>query len=245
MDEKVKFSLTANQLKLIAATAMLIDHIAWLFVPFESILGQLMHLVGRMTAPIMCYFIAEGYYHTKNIKRYLGRLAIFAVISHLPYQYFMYGDTIFSSPHISTSVVYTLLLGLVALIVWNRQDLPQWARMSLVVVICLLAMPGDWMAIAVLWILYFGIYRGDFRRQMIAFSLIGCLLWVPGVVSAVLYDISTLPWQACMFGIYLVIPLLSLYRQERGRSKVLKHFFYVFYPLHMLVLGLLASWILQ
>ena len=51
--------LTANQLKIIAVIAMLIDHIAVVFIPTESILGQVMHTIGRITMPIMCYFIAE------------------------------------------------------------------------------------------------------------------------------------------------------------------------------------------
>ncbi len=60
--------LTANVLKYIAIAAMLIDHIAWSFVSDYSVLGQIMHVIGRLTAPIMCYFIAEGYYYTRNVK---------------------------------------------------------------------------------------------------------------------------------------------------------------------------------
>ena len=56
--------LTAFQLKLIAITAMLIDHLAWYYVDLDTGLGQLLHMVGRLTAPIMCFFIAEGYRHT-------------------------------------------------------------------------------------------------------------------------------------------------------------------------------------
>ena len=59
-----KWRLTAYQLKVIAIMAMTIDHIAWMWVPDTTPAGQLMHTIGRITAPIMCYRLAEGYIHT-------------------------------------------------------------------------------------------------------------------------------------------------------------------------------------
>lgn len=70
-----KLSLNATQIKTIAIIAMLIDHIAWAFIPTNSLLGQIMHCIGRITAPTMCYFIAQGYLHTSSFSRYLRRLA--------------------------------------------------------------------------------------------------------------------------------------------------------------------------
>ena len=89
-----KTGMSSFALKTIAIIAMLIDHIAWAFVPTGTILGQIMHIIGRITAPIMCYFIAEGYYHTHNMKKYALRLAIFALISHIAYNYFMTGKIV-------------------------------------------------------------------------------------------------------------------------------------------------------
>ena len=86
-----KKGLTSDILKLIAVIAMVIDHIAWAFIPFNSIAGQIMHVIGRLTAPIMCFMIAEGYYKTHNVKKYAQRLGIFALISHIPYTYFHTG----------------------------------------------------------------------------------------------------------------------------------------------------------
>ena len=83
--------LTAFQLKLIAITAMLIDHLAWYYVDLDTGLGQLLHMVGRLTAPIMCFFIAEGYRHTRSLRRYAARLAVFALISQLPFTYYSLG----------------------------------------------------------------------------------------------------------------------------------------------------------
>ena len=79
--------LNSNALKIVAIIAMTIDHLAWLIFPSydTSFLPVLMHIIGRITCPIMCFFIAEGYYHTKNLKKYILRLFIFALISHVPY----------------------------------------------------------------------------------------------------------------------------------------------------------------
>ena len=81
----IQKNISANKLKFIAIIAMLIDHIAVAFVSNQSILGQAMHMIGRVTMPIMCYFIAEGYYKTHNIKKYALRLLIFSIISYYPF----------------------------------------------------------------------------------------------------------------------------------------------------------------
>lgn len=55
-------SLNRNELKYLVIIAMLIDHIAWAFVPTASLLGQIMHIIGRLTGPTMAYMLADGYY---------------------------------------------------------------------------------------------------------------------------------------------------------------------------------------
>ena len=90
MTERTGF-LNRNQLKYLVIAAMLIDHIAWAFVPTASLLGQAMHIVGRLTGPTMAYMLAEGYHYTRNVKKYALRLGIFAVISWLPFSYFERG----------------------------------------------------------------------------------------------------------------------------------------------------------
>jgi hypothetical protein len=82
-----KSGISSNVIKIIAIIAMTIDHCAWTFFPgfrtdFPIIL---LHIIGRLTVPIMIFCIVEGYYHTKNIKNYILRLFIFAFISHFAY----------------------------------------------------------------------------------------------------------------------------------------------------------------
>ena len=86
----MKAGLNSNWIKLIAIIAMTIDHIAWLVFPGypREIAPVAMHIVGRITCPIMCYFIAEGYHYTKDITKYTQRLFVFAIISHFSYVFF-------------------------------------------------------------------------------------------------------------------------------------------------------------
>ncbi len=81
--------LDSNMLKLIAIAAMTADHIAWLLFPGYPTdpLPIILHIIGRLTCPIMCFFIAEGYHYTRNIKKYMARLFVFAVISHFAYMF--------------------------------------------------------------------------------------------------------------------------------------------------------------
>ena len=85
LDTHTKYALNANTLKLIAALAMFFDHFAAVFFPHDTLWGVLLRIPGRISAPIMCYMIAEGYHHTSNLKRYIIRLLICAVVSHIPY----------------------------------------------------------------------------------------------------------------------------------------------------------------
>ena len=76
--------LNSNQLKLIAIIAMTFDHLVWVFFPGCQHVWWVwaLHIIGRLTAPIMWFFIAEGCFYTHDRKRYVGRLLVFAVISH-------------------------------------------------------------------------------------------------------------------------------------------------------------------
>src|SRR5690349_8465787 len=109
--------LTGNAIKMIAIIAMIIDHTAWAFVATDSVLAAIMHTIGKLTGPIMFYFIAEGNHYTKNKSKYVSRLVIFALISHIPYNIFFNQGKITLLP---TSVIFTLLCGLVALIVYEN-----------------------------------------------------------------------------------------------------------------------------
>lgn len=85
LEQTITPSLNSNALKIIAVTAMIVDHATFWLLSSDSALYVILRIFGRFAAPIMCYLIAEGYFHTSNKKKYCKRLFIFALISHYPY----------------------------------------------------------------------------------------------------------------------------------------------------------------
>ena len=110
--------MNRNQLKALAAAAMLLDHIALAFLPETCAAYVALRFLGRMTGPVMAFFVAEGYVHTRAVGRYALRLFLFAILSWLPYAVFETGlpPVLFSN----FSVLHTLLLGLLAVWLWDK-----------------------------------------------------------------------------------------------------------------------------
>ena len=75
----MKKRLNANHLKMIAIIAMTLDHAADLIYPgFPSNpIAIILHTIGRLTAPIMWFFVCEGFHHTRNLRKYLCRMFVF------------------------------------------------------------------------------------------------------------------------------------------------------------------------
>ena len=230
-----KLSFNANQLKVLAIIAMLTDHIAWTFVPTESVLAFCMHVFGRLTAPIMCFFIAEGYVHTRNLAKYFTRMGIFAIISAGAYSFYESGGKI---GIFEFGMIYTLFLGLLAIHVWNQKQWITGLRVVLIIVFCLLSLYGDWPIMGILWPLYFYIYRDDNRKKYIAFSIIAVL----ESSSFIFMNWGNWPKviaMLCQFGVLLVIPILQRYNEQLGKYKGMKWLFYVFYPAHLMIITLI------
>lgn len=229
--------LSGNAVKWIAIAAMLTDHIAWGFVPTYSVLGQIMHIIGRITGPTMCFFIAEGYAHTRNVKKYLLRLGIFAVIAQIPYQLFETGSL---APQIKTcgfSVIFTLFLSLLAVVAYDRIE-NGTLRSLTIIGLCLLSMLGDWMCFDVIFTLIFWTNRGNFRKQAQNFAFAAVCM----VLLMILSDVGAgYPvWQNLFqFAVLLCLPILSLYNQTRGGGRYSKWVFYIFYPLHLFILAMI------
>ena len=242
-----KPSLTSNAIKLIAIGAMTLDHIAWAVWPGypREFLPLLLHLIGRITCPIMCYFIAEGFHYTRNIRKYTARLFLFALVSHFCY---LYASADFAGwrsfvPFLTggvldqTSVMWSLAWGLVMLRVAYSERLTGLAKPLLILLICAVSFPSDWSCIAALCVLAFGTNRGDLKKQA---------RWLVFYVAlyAVVYVFS-MDWLygLLQLGVVLAIPILRLYNGKRGKSpaanRVMKWLFYVYYPLHLLIIGLL------
>lgn len=235
--------MNANQIKLIAIAAMTIDHLAWLIFPGypRDWLPLLMHAIGRITCPVMCYFIAEGYHHTRNVERYTWRLFVFAVISHFAYR-FASMDFVdlrsflpFQNGSIlnQTGVLWPFAWGLVMLRVVHSPRISQdWIKVILVILICLITFPSDWSCVASLCILAMGTNRGNFRVQM------GWMVFYVTIYAAVYFFAIDRVYGLLQLAVVLAIPILKRYNGQRGSaSAVMKWLFYFYYPLHLGIIG--------
>lgn len=221
--------LNANTLKLIAVIAMVIQHATIVFYPTENALHWTLYAIGRITAPIMCFMIAEGYYHTSNINKYLGRLFIATLISHVPHA-LLFGFSIVKFWKV-TSIMWCLFLGLLALVIFEKKGMPLVFRLAGVGICCVLSYPGNLNCIIVLWILTFGVFRDSNWKKYTAFFIVTLLYLAEcWVISA-----QGIPWIRLVS--LLAVPLLLMYNGKLGKkSKCIQYGYYLFYPLHLLVL---------
>ena len=226
---------TANQLKIIALVLMFFDHFVSVFLPHNELLNLVFRVLGRTAAPVFCFFIAQGFYYTSDLKKYITRLLIFALISHIPYN-LAFGLSI--SPLVATSVIWPLAMGLIALAVIKYEKIHIVLRIALVGVLCAVSYTANWNFFAVLWIVGFGLFHGDFRRQALSFCIIGAAYLAWQLRRFGLFHPIYPQW--FQFGIFLAIPLLAIYSGIQGKkSRFASLFFYVFYPAHLLFLFLL------
>lgn len=232
--------LSSNQLKIIAVCAMIFDHLLWVIKPgYEKGIIYLLHIFGRIVAPIFCFFIAEGAHYTKNRKRYLARLLVFAVISHFAYC-FAFGinfipfsnGTLFNQ----TSIMWSLALGLIGIMI-NDSKLNNDLKIASILFLCVLGFPSDWSSVAVMIIIYDYAYRNNFKKQMITQTIFSA-------IYATVYCIFIDFWYGLLqMGTILSIPLLKRYNGERGKWKGMKYFFYLIYPLHLVICGLIRLYL--
>lgn len=244
-DNKYKV-LNSNVLKFIAIVAMTIDHLAWAIWPgfSNNPVALIMHIIGRLTCPIMCYFIAEGYYYTKNLKKYIGRMFLFAIISHFPYVFcsFNYIDAwsflpfAYGSIFNQTGVLWGFAWGLVLIKVHDSM-LKTPIQIILTFLILAVSFPADWSCIAPMVILSFWSNRGNLVKQML-----WMMFWV-FVYGMVYFFALDKIYGILQLAVCLCIPLLLSYNGQRGKNakinKLLKWMFYLYYPLHLVVIGIL------
>lgn len=232
----------SNQLKAIAIGAMTIDHLADLFwpgFPAEGI-AVICHVIGRLTAPIMWFFICEGFFYTKNIRKYVSRMFFFALLSHGAYC-FAFGidpipfrDGVFNQ----TSVMWSLAWSVAALwAFYGDNRWKTWQKWLALAVINLIAFPADYSSIAVMAILFMYEHRGDLKKQM------GVMLFWVLIYGLVSFLFVNRVYALVHVGVILVWPLLGNYSGERGRAKWSGTFFYLYYPAHLVVLGILRLWL--
>lgn len=253
----VRFCFSAEQLKNIALVSMVIDHAAVGLIEQSelasgaawSLCGIAMRLVGRVAFPLFAFMIAEGAAHTRDRRRYALRLLLLAIVSEIPFNLVAGGGALTYPADQNT--VFTLLLGLLA--IWagdlicgtamgsgrgdrgktgNSGSRPEAERRRIPV--------GYERYIRVLAAVPFGLAAYYLKTD---YGFMGVLLIV------ILYTLRTEPqlrtavcavFLFCMYMDFygaaacVAIFLINRYNGEKGGGN--GRIFYLFYPLHLLVI---------
>ena len=245
--------MNAFFLKIVAIVTMIIDHSGYLIKGGVSYFNY----IGRLAFPIFAFQISQGYIHTKNLKKYITRLALFAVISQIPFTLFLFMVTgreftwHFTTFFSHLNIFFTLLLGLLAILAYEK----------LKVVGLLIAIGLGWFAsfinadygffgVAIITLFY--IFRD--KKVLMAISFILTVIAHYGIRTynqfREVFPDNTLEqlnlhFQAgnlnrtlilCLCTILPIIFILA-YNGKKGRD--LKQVLYWFYPVHLLILYIL------
>lgn len=238
----MKVKLNREQLKLIAIISMVIDHIAWGFVEFYSPLGQFLHVLGRLTIPIMSFFVVEGFKHTSNLGKYINRMVSFGLISVIPFYVFFHEEYGYR-----VNFIFDLLFGLLVLTTLES-ELSKWKKVVITTLIFIASMViGGWPIGPILFMLIF-YYGKDFKQKAILFAITDVAIVVLLAVLISLnnvYHFSHYEWvwwdKSYQLGFMLALPLLYCYNGEKGKPFLSRYFFYLFYPAHFCVLVIIKA----
>lgn len=218
--------INSTQLKLIALILMIVDHIGMVFFPNNYILRG----IGRLSFPIFCFLIVEGYFHTKDLRKYLIRMAVFAIISEIPF------NLIISKSLINIyyqNVFFTLLIGL--LMIFFIEEKPHFQSLILAIAIIIATILNcDYSSGGILIIFLFYRFRDNIKFRNIGIIGINIFIAICSVGGNMKY------LQA--LGSLALIPI-SFYNGEKGKG--MKYLFYLFYPLHFLVLFFIKLYLIK
>lgn len=204
--------MTGFQLKLLAMLAMTADHIGAVFFPEIPLLRW----IGRLAMPVLCFFIGEGLRHTRSPWRYLLRLTGFALLSELPFDLAFYGGIEWGHQN----VYFTLALGLLALWAIQSRGMEGWL-LALTAALAAELLGCDYGMYGVLLILLLDRFHRARSEQLAGAALLNLAFF--GLQTQTLSLIA--------------LPLLWLYNGKRGRDD--RRLFYLYYPAHLCVLGIL------
>ena len=215
-------AVSAFDLKCIAVFSMLIDHIGAFLFPSEV----WMRYVGRLAFPIFGFLIVEGFFHTRDLKKYMSRLFVFALISEIPYDLVRYDSPVYMDQQ---NIFFTRLLALICMYALHMMQDHIWLAGSVLLAVAVLThyvIKPDYGIEGIAMILCFYIFRNWRIEQFISVAAINL----------------------CCFGKIQNAGALALvpiwfYNGKKGPSA--KYLFYFFYPVHLLVLYLIRRYLIH
>ena len=245
MDNKMKIELNRDQIKYIAVFTMLLNHVANIFLQPGIFACEALKDIGYFTAPVMCWFLVEGYRCTRSVKKYAGRLLIFAVISQLPYYLAFARNHL--APWYTLNMIFTLFLCLCLMIAEEKISDP--GKKSLVVLgIIAVSSICDWAILAPLYTLWFYRAGEDPKRRKKAFFIAALVfaICIREIMPSVTAELPGAAGIAAGAGAMIAVLaaggcVLVFYNGKKSQKHFLvkKYFFYVFYPAHLVILALL------
>jgi len=243
MENRIRIELSSTSLHVMAMAFMLCDHLWGTIIPGNDWLT----CIGRIAFPIFAFLIAEGFFHTRNLKKYVLRLLIAAVLSEIPFNLMVSGSLLYP---FHQNVLWTFLIA-IGMMYANEKVRAQavWKRMAVAFATVVIgALAGllsfsDYFHAGVLMVLVFYFLRG---RSWLCFAGQAICLWYLNfeALGGLVYEFSlagtTIVFPQQGFALLALIPIW-LYRGRKGYdSKAFQRFNYLFYPLHMLILSVLA-----
>lgn len=241
MNTKYKV-LNRDVIKYIAMLTMLLNHISTIFMKSGSFLSEFFLDIGYFTAITMCFFLIEGYQYTHSKKAYALRLLLFALISEVPYCLAFTQDGIIGFEGLN--MMFTLLICFGILVVFERTS-NKGLRFTYTLFSIILSLFCSWAILAPIFTLLFIWSKGSDKKIKLSF-IIAVLLFAAfnlaggigrfSVTANILYALGSMVGTG-LSGIVIVY-LYNGKRMEKGRG-FSKWFFYWFYPVHLLILGLI------
>lgn len=248
MDKHRDFGITAAALHILAMALMLCDHMWAALFPAEEWLT----CIGRVAFPIFAFLLAEGYRHTHDVRRYLLRLLLGAVISEIPFNLFYSGGAVY--PY-HQNVLWTFFLSLLLMALLDRvrrrfRPLPAVLLSGGLVLLGFLLGYGamvDYYGVGVLTVLVFYFFREKNLTCFLGQLLCLYILHV-GILGGYYYEYTIAGFQVHIvqqgLALLALVPIW-LYRGEQGHhGRTFQMFCYLFYPVHMLVLFVLREMLL-
>lgn len=237
--------LNRDMVKLLAIATMTLNHFAGCFWEPSHPWYDTFLYIGYFTAAVMCYFLAEGYHYTHSKPRYAARLLVFALLSQIPFDLaFSHGKR---PKFVRGNMLFTLLIcfGLLVCMEYVRD---RTLRILTMFVLIFAASYSDWGILAPLFVIFFEKLRGSRRKTAGAFLLAAVLDWGACFSSEIYYHGWGIAGNAVITGIKdcagilaagIVITFLYNGKSSEKSHAFYKWFFYIFYPLHLLIFGII------
>ncbi len=219
-------------IKVIAYISMFLDHIKYAIPETQNFITI---FLGRIAFPLFAFLLTEGYVHTKNLRKYYIRLTIFALVSQLPFMLFL---SIFSENIFKLNVLFTLLLGLMAINLYDKFESKNMKLVGIAGFIifaylgCILKVDYSWYGVLLVILLYM------FKKKKILLTISVLILNIIYMLNKYVgWNINLIEINHYILFICMNIPLIFILLYDGKQGKKINYiFYYLIYPIHFIIL---------